>query len=148
MTNLTFIVHVSSKDSKQLHPDNNAADFYVHLPYLVHLPGSWVCAIEALYVTQKPSSTGPICLHAELDFVRPSIAYGREARIGATFEFKVVRSRTLKELLPKNAKGTPVDAQELSRLRLRLLTHELEQCTLLSGETVAVLRFTRLEKAR
>ncbi len=148
MTNLTFVVHVSSKDSKVLHPNNSPADFYVHLPYLVHLPGSWVCAIEAVYVTQKPTSTGPNCLHAELDFVRSSIAYGTEARIGATFEFKLTRSRTLKELVPKNTKGTPVEAQELSRIRFRLLTDELEQCTFLTGETVAILRFTRLEKPR
>ena len=148
MTNLSFLVHLSSKDSKEIHPTNSPADFYVHLPYVVHLPGAWVCAIEALYVTQKPTTTGPNCLHAELDFVRSSIAYGREARIGGTFEFKVTRSRSLKELVPKNTKGTPVDAQELSRIRVRLLTDELEECTFFSGETAAVLRFTRVEKTR
>ncbi len=148
MTNLSFLVHVSSSDSKVLHSGNDGAEFTAHLPYIVHLPGVWVCAVEALYINQKPSSSGPTCLHAELDFVRPSIAYGREVRIGGTFAYKVVSQNTVTELLPKNTKGVLVDCQELSTLRLRLLTDKLEPCTSLSDHTVAILRFTRVERSR
>ncbi len=148
MTNLSFVIHVSSRDSAVLHSSNTGADFIAHLPYIVHLPGTWLCCVEAVYINQKPSAAGAGCIHAELDFVRPSIAYGREARIAATFEYKVAQAARLTELLPKNTKGVLADTQELSRLRFRLVTDKLETCTFLSGDTVAILRFTRIERPR
>ena len=53
-----FYIHVCSKDSKDIYPQNTPADFQVQLPERLRFHGTWECALaEIEYIFPSPPIT-------------------------------------------------------------------------------------------
>ena len=141
MDSLTFNIIISNKDSQNIYSDNTPYSFSVELPYVIRLPGEWTCSIESVYSTALLVSSHPPCVHILLDFVRPSIAYCRELRIGGTFQYDCDKETETASFSTPTQHSVIVDNTFLERMHIDILDPELEHCTFLSNKTIVILKF-------
>lgn len=142
MGELCFTLVISNKDSETMYAANTASSFCVELPYVIRLPGNWKCGIESGYATSSLSLSPPPCVHILLDFVRPSIAYGKELRIGGTFPYQCTSDNQAVSFESVSDHTVQVEKTCLERIYIDILTPSLEHCSFLTGHTVIVLTFT------
>lgn len=143
----SFEIIVSSLQSLARYKDNSPSSFHVELPAIINLGGLWVCNIQKIFITVKKKPTiPPTCIHIELDFIRFCMVYNSEEQIGATFHVSDIDAGKVLLLSNTNPKDNQVLVQKLTRLRVRILTQDLEVCDFLQDKTVVILRFTRVKK--
>ena len=144
MNQLSFSIFVSNTDSLLLYSGNNSHSFCVELPYVIHLPGKWSCHIPSVFSYTKPVRHPPSCIHILLDFIRPSIAYGTEIRIGGTFAYEPVDSIQVPcSLTSSNEEWFYVEKKSLERISVDIVSSSNQHCTFLNGNTVVVIQFRR-----
>ena len=141
MDDPSFTIHISNSDSSSLYGENTPHSFRVELPYPVRLPGLWVCSVEGIYAnsTELGDINAPTCLHAVLDFVRPSIAYGCEIRIGATFPYEGKTGNIF--FTPSTEFSVKVDRKVIHTIKVDIMTDRLSPFDDLSGNTILILKF-------
>ncbi len=147
MEHPSFELIVNSSQSQSRYKDNSPSSFYVELPRIINLSGVWVCNIHKIFITAQKKTPVPLtCIHVELDFIRFSLVYNLEEQIGGTFHVSDIDAGKVILLSSPNPKDNQVSVQKISRIRVRILTQDFQECDFLQEKTVGILRFKRLKK--
>ena len=80
MTTCEHYLYVSSKDSSNIYPNNNAYDFWIEFPHTFSLPGVWEIAVLELYFsTPNPHDVCLLCDACDVSYInnsyRPVLRY-------------------------------------------------------------------------
>ena len=143
MGDLRFSIVISNTDSTSMYSTNSPSSFCIELPYVIRLPGNWTCSVDSVYSSVSMCSNPPSCIHVLLDFVRPSVAYGKEIRIGGTFPLECTNDNKTLSCSSSTEHTVYIEKQVLERINVDIVTNTLEKCDLLSQQTIIVLTFTR-----
>ena len=143
MSDLTFNVYISSRDSISLHPTNTPYEFVTELPFPISLPGKWTCSVEGVFGKITKPDVHPLCLHVLLDCVRTSISYGTQKQIACTciLDADDGDDEHPIHLSPIGESSVFVSRQSLSSIGVRIVTNNLEDFQHMVDETIVILKF-------
>ncbi len=144
MAPLSFVVHLSSEDSINLYPGNTAFSFQVGLPYMLNFPGKWTCAVEGLFVSYQTGFTCK-CIHLMMDAIYPSIMYGYEKRVLATYPVPKPISAISSNMTCIGLGTGRIEKKTVASLKIDILTDTFQHCTNLTGRTILIVRLSNQE---
>ena len=143
----SFSIHISSSQSSQVYPTNKPYSFYVDLPYPIHFSGRWICELQSVYTTQRPTTTQCVCIHAVADFVKTSITYDTDLSVLATFGYRTYQSPSTITLKAADIQSAVLHTHMIQRIHIQFLTNTLQLCDFFVGDTVVSLKFSKVHNA-
>ena len=137
-----FFLHLSSEDSKEIHPKNSASSFVVQLPETKYLEGQWMCALCQVQLNYEASGA-----HKNI-YICSDLC---EGTIVGTRKFSLLRQVTLKGRKSSNPVlkeffnlfYIKVKKEEFSSVAIHIKDRTGSDVSFLTGELNCVLHFKK-----
>jgi hypothetical protein len=130
-----FYLFLSSGDSKNLHPANNASDFTVQLPRIISLEGQWECGLTEIDVNGGLPEPLYLCTDACIE------SYVKNTSL-PLLRVVVAEDYTVYQV-PYYMR---VSGDNLHSIRIYLKNQDLQEIKSSPGEIWCVLHFRRVRQ--